>query len=84
MIPFKISVWKHSYISNYVPDIRSISSSASISHASLTLSWKSSNEVDAEDDTDLFSFFGLALKFIKKWLWTPNDQSKTEYMLKLK
>jgi len=46
----------------FLPDIRSISSSASISQASLTLSWKSSNEVDAEEETDLLSFLGLALE----------------------
>lgn len=45
-----------------LPAIRRISSSTSTSQASLTLSWKSSNEVDADDDTDLLSFLGLALK----------------------
>lgn len=54
--------WAQKYINELLPDIGRISSSAPISQASLTLSWKSSNEVDAEDDTDLFSFLGLALR----------------------
>lgn len=44
-----------------LPDKRKISSSASISQASLTLSWKSSKEVEPEEDANLLSFLGLAL-----------------------